>query len=101
MRGSSVLDLANRVEAWDRVGRRRGSSAGLAYFAPALHARFENSLSLAAALVGRHPAEGNTLRRSSAGSLGLPAFRREPADSLGVWLEAMGIVYLDMVCVRN
>ena len=57
--------------------------------------------SLAAALVGRHPAEGNTLRRSSAGSLGLPAFRREPADSLGVWLEAMGIVYLDMVCVRN
>ena len=28
-------------------------------------------------------------------------FRREPADSLGVWLEAMGIVYLDMVCVRN
>jgi len=44
VRGSSVLDLANRVEAWDRVGRRRGSSAGLAYFAPALHARFENSL---------------------------------------------------------
>ena len=51
--------------------------------------------------LGRHPAEGNTHRRSSAGSLGLPAFRRELADSLGVWLEAMGIVYLDMVCVRN
>ena len=28
-------------------------------------------------------------------------FRREPADSLGVWLQAMGIVYLEMVCVRN
>ena len=98
MRGSSVLDLANRVEAWDRVGRRRGSSAGLAYFAPVRHARFETA---AAALAGRHPAEGNTLRRSSAGSLGLPAFRREPADSLGVWLQAMGIVYLEMVCVRN
>jgi len=60
-----------------------------------------DSRTAAAALAGRHPAEGNTLRRSSAGSLGLPAFRREPADSLGVWLQAMGIVYLEMVCVRN
>ena len=101
MRGSSVLDLANRVEAWDRVGRRRGSSAGLAYFAPVRLSGMLDSRTAAAALAGRHPAEGNTLRRSSAGSLGLPAFRREPADSLGVWLEAMGIVYLEVVCVPN
>ena len=33
--------------------------------------------------------------------VGLVMFRREPADSLGVWLQAMGIVYLEMVCVRN
>jgi len=32
-----------------------------------------DSRTAAAALAGRHPAEGNTLRRSSAGSLGLSA----------------------------
>ena len=95
---AAAFSIANRVEARDRVGRRGGPRRGLLTLP--LLGMFD-SRTAAAALAGLHPAEGNTLRRSSAGSLGLSAFRREPADSLGVWLEAMGIVYLEVVCVPN
>jgi hypothetical protein len=37
---AAAFSIANQAEAWDHVGRRGGSSAGLAYFAPAQHARF-------------------------------------------------------------